>query len=204
MKRSSIDILNKFLERDNFGPHEWKARGLVPSSPEITKELNLLLVELVKNLIDRHNKGPLNYNSVLEILNKLTLEKFDTEERELFIDKLVLILSQINFEKTIEEWLGIDSSRLIGSDKPTVITKQKCQRCKTNLITWILKTDDLEYPFWEIGECNECGKLQLIKIDKATSFQPKSFEIVKSLRKTAYTEKAALNEIERIEKKGSI
>jgi hypothetical protein len=67
-----------------------------------------------------------------------------------------------------------------------------------------LKIDDLDYPFWEIGECNECGKLQLINIDKTKSFQPKTFEIVKSLKKIEYNEKAALNEIERIAKKGSI
>ena len=176
----------------------------MPSSPEIARELNLLLVQLVQNLIDRDNLGSLNNSSVLEILNKLTLEKFDTEERELFIDKLLLILSKVKLEKAMKEWLGIDSPGLIESIDAIIIKKQKCQRCKTNLITWILKIDDLDYPFWEIGECNECGKLQLIKIDKAKSFQPKTFEIIKSLKKIEYTEQAVLNEIERIEKKASI
>ena len=87
MKRSRIDILKTFLERDNFDPQEWEVRGLIPSSPEIVRELNLLLVQLVQDLIDRDNLGSLNNNSVLEILNKLTLEKFDTEEKEFFIDK---------------------------------------------------------------------------------------------------------------------
>ena len=201
MKKLKVDTLKKYLDMDNFPKQEWGIRGLIPSSSVITKELNTLFLEVVQNLINSYNLGSLNRDSVLDHLNKLSLEKFDTEEKELFIDKLILIFTAIESKKVVEEWLRNNSQGFVVKNHDQVkVTKQKCLRCQNNLINWILKADDQDYPFWEIGKCNECGKLNLIRIDKANSFEPKTFDIVRSLRKKEYTEEAALNEIERIEK----
>jgi hypothetical protein len=201
MKRI-ISVLNRYLDKDNFPPAEWERRGLLPSTAEVISSMNSTLEEFIKYLVESYVAKNVNSQAVLKQLDLLPLDELDTEEKEIFKEKLFLLFYEIGQKVLIEKWLGVDQQVFSVKNQADIkVTKQKCLKCNNNLINWVLEADVQEYPFWEIGECNECGKLNLMRVNYVKSFEPKTYEIVKSLKKSKYSEEDALNELEKIEKK---
>ena len=205
MNKQNEKLLLQYLAKDNFSKDEFKKRGLVPSPEEEVIKLNILVKEVLQLLLDLFRKEISEKEKIKVILEKLeiiSIDEFDAEEKEMLLDKLRTVFKEVALENIIQKWLRIEIEGVAKDYESIKVTKQRCLKCKANLTTWILESDEtLEYPFWEIGKCSECGKLNLISLNKIKSFETKTYEIVRSLKKISHSEDDAKNELEKIEMK---
>ncbi|MBL7831265.1 MAG: hypothetical protein JNK41_09585 [Saprospiraceae bacterium] len=104
--------------------------------------------------------------------------------------------------EVFDKWLSAELKPFKRDFDQIKVTKQRCLGCSSKLITWILDFDpQFTYPDWELGKCNDCGKLNLIQIENARSFQPKTFTLIKSFKRSEFSKEAVLNELLKLEKK---
>jgi len=105
-----IETLKELKTKDNFHSEVWENKGLMMSSEEVCTRLNndykSLLNESIDQLLKKssHEKLKTQLGKKLRSVDK---RQYDTEEKELFLDKVMELAKMLNIDLRFEanRWL---------------------------------------------------------------------------------------------------
>ncbi len=106
----SIEILKELKIKDNFPPEVWENKGLIMSPQEVCLRLNndynLMLDEAIEQLSKNNSKQKL-VRQLGKKLRSISKNQYDTEERELFLDKVIDLgkILKIDLRFEANRWL---------------------------------------------------------------------------------------------------
>jgi hypothetical protein len=209
---SKIERLKGFKARAKFSDPSWYARGLNPSSTEISTKLTQLFDNTADGLIiaiDQKASDKEILNVLKEQLAKFDKREFDTEEQE-FIADLFYELSQIvaiDFADAMSLWLyGPVLTKLmkiknaITANKGFERISQACSNCQSPLETIIVQRQEgIPDYSWIIVRCKACNDYSIISIGanvKEVRFG--KFDVIEQLPKSDYTQQQAEIRLEQI------
>jgi hypothetical protein len=209
---SVSEQLAQFQERDLFSAAAWRARGLNPSSNEMSQALTAFFHDCAKELEKAGRAGQSSrqmktiLTSALSQVNKI---RFDTEEREFIVDtfqELATIVG-IDIRTQLSRWLYgyvlttlLAVTRFLRPERIVEVLRQPCTQCGTPLETQILqKRAGIPDMHWHIVRCNQCKELNLISVGPdVASLRFGNYQQVESLSKEDYTHEQALARLEQI------
>lgn len=105
-----IETLKGLKTKDNFHSEVWENRGLMMSSEEICLRLNddykSLLDEAIDQLAKNNSREKLR-TRLGKKLRSIDKRQHDTEEKELFLDKVMELAEMLNIDMRFEanRWL---------------------------------------------------------------------------------------------------
>ena len=209
---SLLDQLTRFQERDLFSAAAWQARGLNPSSDELSLELTdffrtraAALAEAVKAGRSRRQLKAI----LTAALAQLDKARYDTEEREFIADlfgELAAIVGS-DIRVAMKHWLYgpiltalLAVSRLLLPERAVKTLTQSCTQCGSPLETRILRNRaDIPDGRWMVIRCKRCHELNLLSPGPgAAKLRFGDYEWVENLSKEEYTYEQALTRLEQI------
>lgn len=207
-----IEKLVAFKNLHKFSDTAWEERGLIPSSRELSDDLNDNFNAIVDNLISAIQKGKRGkqLSPVLKTgLKNFSKADYDTEEREFICDVFLRLarIIEIDFASDLNSWLygSIFSaiskiSKLLNPERVLATISQPCTKCDTELETFITeKKSGIPESTWFIVRCNNCSELNILSTGtdiKRLKFG--NYEWVESLFMSEYSEEQALDRLEQL------
>lgn len=214
-----ILALEKLKNKEKFSSEEWKNRGLNPSERNLCIKLENSFNDLLTNLISANNtkKTDKEIENIFERnFKEIKSDELDTEEREFVVDYFAEIAKILNIRSINEKlnfWTyGIEaydhekaerkaSEKILAEErKRHEILSIECQKCKTQLETFILERDNdiLSFEF-DIIKCVKCSELNIL--DKGCGIKRYRFlnyELIEELPKEQYDLPKALQRLEQL------
>ena len=209
---SILDQLTRFQERDLFSADAWQARGLNPSSADLSRELTNFFHRCAKQLAEGLAAGspPRQLKTILTTaLSQLDKRLYDTEEREFIADlfgELAAIVGA-DIRGAVNRWLYgpvltalLTIMRFLRPERVIETLSQPCSQCGTPLETQILrKRSDIPDAQWLIIRCKRCRELNLLSPGPGIAqLRFGNYEWVESLSKEEYNQEQALMRLEQI------
>jgi hypothetical protein len=211
--------LEKLKNKEKFSNEEWENRGLNPSEKSLCISLENSLTDLLTNLIFANNtkKSDKEIENIFELCYKeIKFDELDTEEREFvmdYLDEIAEVLKidslneKLNFWAYGTETYNHEEAVIKASEKVLAEERKRyeilsieCQKCKTQLETFILERDN-EIPSFEfdIIKCVKCSELNIL--DKGCGIKRYRFlnyELIEELPKEEYDLPKALLRLEQL------
>ncbi|WP_281235158.1 DUF4844 domain-containing protein [Flavobacterium gelatinilyticum] len=217
-----ILTLEKLKDKEKFSNEEWESRGLNPSEKSLCISLENSLNDLLTNLIFANNtkKSDKEIEDIFDLHYKeIKFDELDTEEREFvmdYFDEIAEILKIDSLNEKLNFWAyGTETynhEEAVRKASEEVLAEEKkrheilsieCQKCKTQLETFILQRDN-EIPSFEfdIIKCVKCSELNIL--DKGCGIKRYRFlnyELIEELPKEEYDLSKALLRLEQLKNK---
>ena len=214
-----ILALEKLKSKEKFSSEEWENRGLNPSEKSLCIKLENSFNDLLSNLISTNisKKSDKEIENIFEsYFKEIKSDELDTEEREFVVDyfaEIAKILSIRSINEKLNFWTyGIedyhhDEAERKASDKILAEERKRheilsieCQKCKTQLETFILERDnDIPSFEFDIIKCVKCSELNIL--DKGSGIKKYRFlnyELIEELPKEKYDLPKALQKLEQL------
>lgn len=214
-----VSALDKLKSKEKFSEVEWKRRGLNPSEKNLCIKLEKLFNDLISNLISAINQKENNKeieNIFQHHFKKIYSDELDTEEREFIADYFAEIAQILKIESIVKKlnlWTyGIENYDYEKSEKERAekileeernrheILSTECQKCKTELVTFILERDN-EIPSFEfdIIKCVKCSELNILDKGRGIKrYRFLNYELIEELSKDEYDLEKALYRLEQL------
>ncbi|CAH0336002.1 hypothetical protein FVB9288_01674 [Flavobacterium sp. CECT 9288] len=216
---NKILALEKLKRKEKFSNEEWNNRGLNPSEKSLCIKLEKSFNDLLTNLVSANNtkKTDKEIEFIFErYLKEIKSDELDTEEREFVVDYFAEIAEILNIRSINEKlnfWTyGIEAYNheeaerkasekiLAGERERHEILSIECQKCKTQLETFVLERDnDIPSFEFDIIKCVKCSELNIL--DKGYGIKRYRFlnyELVEELTKEEYDLPKALQRLEQL------
>ena len=216
---NKILALEKLKRKEKFSNEEWNNRGLNPSEKSLCIKLEKSFNDLLTNLVSANNtkKTDKEIEFIFErYLKEIKSDELDTEEREFVVDYFAEIAEILNIRSINEKlnfWTyGIEaynheeaerkaSEKILAEErKRHEILSIECQKCKTQLETFILERDnDIPSFEFDIIKCVKCSELNIL--DKGCGIKRYRFlnyELIEELAKEEYDLPKALQRLEQL------
>lgn len=214
-----ILAFEKLKSKEKFSNEEWENRGLNPSLKSLCIKLENSFNDLLTNLISTNitKQSDKEIENIFErCFKEIKSEELDTEEREFVVDYFVEIAKILNIPSINEKlnfWAyGIEdydyeeaerkaSEKILAEErKRHEIIFIECQKCKTQLETFILERDNKIPSFeFDIIKCVKCSELNIL--DKGCGIKRYRFlnyELIEELPKEEYDLQKALQRLEQL------
>ena len=202
---NKIEFLIEFKQRDKFSNQAWEARGLNPSSTEISSNLSKLFDRISEALITviQQNGSQKKLKNILTAeLSSINKRDFDTEEKE-FICDLFYELAQIagvDLSDSVSRWLyGTTLSTFLkiqgalNSRKRLETISQQCANCGILLETFIIERQEgIPDNSWSIVRCKKCNDYSLISVGpNVKEYHFGNYDFIERLPKENYSKEQA-------------
>ena len=217
-----ILALEKLKSKEKFSSEEWGNVGLNSSEKSLCIKLENSFNDLLTNLISANNtkKSDKEIENIFErYFKEIISDELDTEEREFVVDyfaEIAKILNVRNINEKLNFWTyGIEaydheeaerkaSKKILAEErKRHEILSIECQKCKTQLETFILERDnDITSFEFDIIKCVKCSELNIL--DKGCGIKKYRFlnyELIEELPKKEYDLPKALQRLEQLKKR---
>jgi hypothetical protein len=209
----------KIKSKEKFSSEEWENRGLNPSEKSLCIKLENSFNDLLTNLISANNtkKSDKEIENIFErYFKEIKSDELDTEESEFVVDYFAEIAKILNIRSINEKlnfWTyGIvdynhDEAERKASEKILAEEKKRheilyieCQKCKTQLETFIMERDkDIPSFEFDIIKCVKCSELNIL--DKGCGIKKYRFlnyELIEELQKEEYDLPKALQRLQQL------
>lgn len=216
---NKILALEKLKRKEKFSNEEWNNRGLNPSEKSLCIKLEKSFNDLLTNLVSANNtkKTDKEIEFIFErYLKEIKSDELDTEEREFVVDYFAEIAEILNIRSINEKlnfWTyGIEaynheeaerkaSEKILAEERERhEILSIECQKCKTQLETFVLERDnDIPSFEFDIIKCVKCSELNIL--DKGYGIKRYRFlnyELIEELTKEEYDLPKALQRLEQL------
>ena len=216
---NKILALEKLKRKEKFSNEEWNNRGLNPSEKSLCIKLEKSFNDLLTNLVSANNtkKTDKEIEFIFErYLKEIKSDELDTEEREFVVDYFAEIAEILNIRSINEKlnfWTyGIEaynheeaerkaSEKILAEERERhEILSIECQKCKTQLETFVLERDnDIPSFEFDIIKCVKCSELNIL--DKGYGIKRYRFlnyELIEELAKEEYDLPKALQRLEQL------